>query len=227
MGLRSLLKRAGGREREANDSPNVDEAEVNEILEALQNGINNMRSSGVDLVVLEIADYNPDSKEIEIQPYEGKPGAEYIMVSGAILPISHPIFSYYPYETLSGEEQRFVQDEKTYLRTALVLEDIGDLKKFPSAGVEIYERLHVVPMLCRLKPEAPWHYFNVEHFYREENLRAFAKEAAEHGWTKEGIEDSVNNGVIEWRRKTRKLFERSEAYNTLKGMGESGLYSNS
>jgi len=115
---------------------------------------------------------------------------------------------YYPFETLTEDEQKMIKNGKTYEILSLVTEDVGGVISYPERGIETYHRTHGVPVFFpRVVPESNLNYRTEGGIYSGEKLRDFAENASNQGWTAEGIENTINFSVQEYHKVTERLME--------------------
>ena len=167
---------------------------------ALIKGLEDMKRQGVDSVLLSL--------------YESAPSSD---AAGRFISLGKDT-NYYPFEMLPECEQKMILDGKHYIRVSLVDDNVGGLVRYPSGGVEIIQRTHVIPFLPEQKPESDFNYVTKSGLCSGKDLEEFAKNAEKSGWTKEIIEQVIASRINEYRAKTRELMEKSGVYKALEKM---------
>ncbi|MEK6974399.1 MAG: hypothetical protein AABW41_04160 [Nanoarchaeota archaeon] len=169
----------------------------NEIYFALKQGIEMMRNSCVDYVLL--------------NAYESARHAK-----GSCF-VSLDKRTYFDVDVLVEPEQELINQHKTYRSNALVLEDVMGFVKFPHASVAIFHRNSVVPMLPKELVDAMpnLRYITVGCILPEEDLLEYCSDAKKDGWTPEMVLQRVKDGIEEYKDITHKLCENAGIVKTL------------
>lgn len=170
------------------------------VYRALIAGLDEMETQGVDRVVLSVSKTEP-----------GFEGGRWL---------NEREIASYPEEMLTGAEQEMITSRNHYGVIALVRGNVGDMVRFPERGIEVTQRTHVNPFLYGLRPDSPLHYATECGVHHGENLRAYAETGARLGWTPEGIERSLRDGIQEYHGVTMRLMEQGGVYDALQRMNE-------
>ncbi|MBI2548017.1 hypothetical protein HYW21_01575 [Candidatus Woesearchaeota archaeon] len=174
-------------------------AQPNEVYQALLTGLDEMEGQGVDRVVLSVYETEPSSNAT----------GRWIREDG---------IAYYPRKTLTPTEQAMIADRKHYQVVALVMDNVGNLVKYPGRGVEVTQRTRVNPFLYRVSEDSPLRYVTECGAHTGENLRSYATIAAANGWTPEGVEQSVREGIQEYHGVTKRLMQSAGVDDVLQQM---------
>jgi hypothetical protein len=168
---------------------------------ALRKGIATMHAAYVNTITLSVQEATPRSD-----------------VAGRWIEMGKET-QYYPFTTLDAIEQDMIRTEKTYTRTALVQADVDGMRTYAEAGVEVAHRTRLGhALLPKMKPESELNYVTSVGIHPASNLRAFAREAAQAGWTPELIAQRVQEGIKEYRAKTTELCTAGGVYTALEAM---------
>ncbi len=179
---RYVTRDAGSSQSKPPYDTNQSEAVYNSLME----GLESMKSKGVDRIPLLIGETKP-SENI---------GGRWISSDENI---------YYPFGVLTDEEQKMVLDKKTYIIFSLVDSNVGDMVRYQDKGVEGYKRNHTTPFLSRLMPESRLNYVNEGNFYSTDDLRELSQHLVDFGLTPEIVKQKIEKGIQEYREKTIEL----------------------
>ncbi|MBI3623407.1 hypothetical protein HY212_05010 [Candidatus Pacearchaeota archaeon] len=168
------------------------------IYNAFMEGLTDMERQGVGRVVLTAGKVEPDKN-----------------ATGRWLEYQKDT-RYYPFEMLQKAERNLILKGESYLVNALVTKNVGDIRTYPSPGLEYWHRTRVHPMLPKIIPESEFNYVTkLGNVLSGEELKSFAHQAGKNGWSAEDIQRSVRDGIVEWEQITRELKKNPGLYGVL------------
>jgi len=158
---------------------------TDEVYNTIQEGLKEMESKGIDRITVALGET------------EKNPNASgWIEMNQS---------NYYDYELLDSDEQKMVDEKKTYAVMALVIENPFNAVKYNGKGMENFTRTRVFPLLPTLKPKSNLYYVVSGGFLTGEDLKQYVSEVvkANEDWTPENLKNVLNQNMQEYQEKTK------------------------
>jgi hypothetical protein len=162
------------------------------LLEELQNGIHEMQKSGVDRVLLNVQDAEPNPDAFGWQDVKRK--------------------SYYPTETLTTPEIEMIDGKKTYAAFSLIAGNCGGFVNYTEPVMEQVVRTWVHTMMLDRGVRSNMNY--VSDVARV-GIEDFAESLAKDGITPDEVRGMIGKGIAEYKGKTVELMENDGVYESL------------